>query len=154
MKTLRPASRRSLSWFCQQGKHAACSFHLGLSCHYNLLKALLLFFSCPVISNSLQPHGHQASLSLTISQSLPKFMSIASVMPYSHLILWRPLLLLPLVFPSIRDFSNESFVYIRRPGYWSFNFSISPSSEYSRFISLKIDWLDLLAVQGTFRSLL
>ena len=98
--------------------------------------------------------AYQASLSLTISRSLPKFMSIASVMPSSHLILWRPLLLLPSLFPCIRDFSNESAVHIRWPKYCSFNFSISPSDEYSGLISLKIDWFDLLAVQGTLRSLL
>ena len=93
----------------------------------------------------------QASLSLTISQSLPKFMLIALVMPSSHLILWHRLLLLPSIFPSIRDFSSESSVCIRWPKYWNFSFSISPSNEYSGLISLKID---LLAVQGTFRSLL
>ena len=98
--------------------------------------------------------AHQASLSLTISRSLPKFMFIALVMPPSHLILWHPLLLLPSIFPSIRDFSNESSVHIRWTKYWSFSFSISPSSEYSELISLKIDWFDLFAVQGTFRSLL
>ena len=96
----------------------------------------------------------QASLSLTISRSLSKFMSIALVMPSSRLILWCPLLLLPSIFPSIRDFSNESSVRIRWPKYWSFSFSISPSSEYSGLISLKIDWFDLPAVQGTLRSLL
>ena len=98
--------------------------------------------------------AHQASLSLTISQSLPKFTSISSVMPSSYLILWWPLLLLPSIFPSIRDFSNESSVPIRWPKYWSISFSIAPSREYSGLISLKIDWFDLLAVQGTFRSLL
>ena len=97
--------------------------------------------------------ARQASLSLTISWSLPKFMFIASVMPSSHLILWRPLLLLPLIFPSIRDFSSESPVFIRQPKYWSFSFYISPSSEYSGLISLKIDWFDFLSFQGTFRSL-
>ena len=91
----------------------------------------------------------QASLSLTIFRSLPKFMSIALVMPSSHLILWCPLLLLPSIFPSIRDFSNESTVCIKWPKYWSFSFSISLSNEYSGLISLKIDWFDLLAVQGT-----
>ena len=95
-----------------------------------------------------------ASLSLTISQSLPKFMSIALLMPSSHLILWCPLLLLPSIFSSIRDFSYESAVHIKWPEYWSFSFSISPSDEYSGLISLKIDWFDLLAVQGTFKSLL
>ena len=82
-----------------------------------------------------------------------EFMSIASVMPSSHLILWCPLLLLLSIFPSIRNFSNESSVHIKWPKYWSFSFNISPSSEYSGLISLKIDWFDL-AVQGTFRSLL
>ena len=97
--------------------------------------------------------AHQASLSLTISQSLPKFMFIASVMPSSDLRLWHPLLPLPSIFPRIRDFSNESSVHIRWPEYWSFSFSISTSSEYSVLISLKIDWVDLLALQGTFRNL-
>ena len=96
----------------------------------------------------------QASLSLTISWSLPKFMFIASVMPSSHLILWCPLLLLPLIFLSIRDFSSESSVRIRWPKYWSFGFGVIPSSEYSGLISFRIDWFDFLAVQGTFRSLL
>ena len=98
--------------------------------------------------------AHWASLSLTISQSLPKFMFIASVMLSDHLILKCPLLLLSSIFPSIRDFSNESSVCIRWPKFWSFSFSISPSSEYSGLISLKTEWFDLLAVQGTFRSLL
>ena len=93
----------------------------------------------------------QVSLSLTISQSVPKFMSITSVMPSSHLILWHLLLLLPSIFPSIRVFSNELAVHIKWPKYWSF--SISPSNRYSMLISLNIDWFDLLAVQGTFRSL-
>ena len=96
----------------------------------------------------------QASLSLTISWSLPKFMSIESMVPSSHLILWHLLLLLPSTFPSMREFSSELTVHIRWSKYWSFSFSISPSSRYSGFISLKIDWLDLLAVQGTFRNLL
>ena len=88
--------------------------------------------------------AHQASLSLIISQNLPKFMSIALVMPSSHRILWHPLL--PSVFPSIRAFSNELAVCIRWPKYWSFNFSISPSNKYSKLISLKIGWFDLLDV--------
>ena len=90
--------------------------------------------------------ARQASLSLTISQRLPKFMFIASVMPSNHLILWHPLL--PLIFPSIRDFSNELSVWFWRPKYWSFCFSISPSSEYSGLISLKIGWFDILASKG------
>ena len=88
------------------------------------------------------------------SGSLPKFMSTASVMPSSHLILCHPPLLLPSIFPSIKDFSKESSVCIRWAKYWSFSFSISPSNEYSWLISLKINWFDLLAVQETFRSLL
>ena len=98
--------------------------------------------------------AHQASLSLTISWNLPKFKSIISVMTSNHLILWCPLLLLPSMFPSIRDFYSESGVHIRWPKYWSFSLSISPSNEYSGLISLKIDWLVLLSVQGNFRSLL
>ena len=97
--------------------------------------------------------AHQASLSNTNSWSLPKLMSIESVMPSNHLILCRPLLLLPSIFPSIRVFSNESVLRIRWPKYWSFSFSISPSNEYSGQISFRMDWLDLLAVQGTLKSL-
>ena len=98
--------------------------------------------------------AHQASLSITNCQSLLKLMSIESVMPSNHLILCRPLLLLPSIFPSIRVFSNESVLRIRWPKYRSFGFSISPSNEYSGLISFRIDWLDLLAVQGTLKSLL
>ena len=95
----------------------------------------------------------QASLSITNSQSLLKLMSIESVMPSSHLILCHPLLLLPSIFPSIRVFSNESVLHIRWPKDWSFSFSISPSNEYSGLISFRMDWLDLLAVQGTLKSI-
>ena len=96
----------------------------------------------------------QASLSITNSRSISKFMSIELVMPSNHLILCRLLLLLPSIFPSIRVFSNESALYIRWPKYWSFSFNISPSSEHPGLISFRIDWLDLLAVQGTLKSLL
>ena len=96
----------------------------------------------------------QASLSITNSQRLLKLMSIESVMPSNHLILCRPLLLPPSIFPTIRVFSNESVLRIRWPKYWSFSFSISPSNEYSGLISFRMDWLDLLAVQGTLKSLL
>ena len=96
----------------------------------------------------------QASLSMTKSQSPPKPMSIESVMPSNHLILCHPLLLLPSIFPSIRVFSNESAVCIRWPKYWSFSFNISPSNEHPGMISFRMDWLDLLAVQGTLKSLL
>ena len=94
----------------------------------------------------------QASLSITNSQSLTKFMSIESVMPSNHLTLCRPLLLLPSIFPSIRVCSNESTLHIRWPKYWSFSFNISPSNEHPGLISFRMDWLDLLAVQGTLKS--
>ena len=96
----------------------------------------------------------QASLSITNSQSLLKLMSIESVMPSNHLILCQPLLLPPSIFLSIRVFSSESVLCIRWPNYWRFSFSISPSNEYSGLIYLRMDWLDLLAVQGTLKSLL
>ena len=106
----------------------------------------------------LQSMGSQRvehnSLSITNSQSLLKHMSIESVMPSNHLILCHPLLLLPSIFPSIRVFSSESVLHIRWPKYWSFSFGISPSNEYSGLISFRVDWLDLLAVQGTLKSLL
>ena len=98
--------------------------------------------------------ARQASLSITISWSLLKLMSIKSVMPSSHLILCHPLLLLPPTPPSIRVFSNESTLHMRWPKYWSFSFSISPSNEYPGLISFRMDWLDLFAVQGTLKSLL
>ena len=96
----------------------------------------------------------QASLSITNSQSLLKLISIESVMPSNHLIFYQPFLLLPSIFPSIMVFSNESVLCIRWPKYWSFSFSISPSNEHSGLISFRMDWLDLLAVQGTLKSLL
>ena len=96
----------------------------------------------------------QASLSITTSRSLTKLMSIESVMPSNHLILCLPLLLLSLIFPSNRVFSNESVLRIKWPKYWSFSFNISPSNEHSGLISFRMYWLDLLAVQGTLKSLL
>ena len=117
-------------------------------------------------NSSIQSHGHvqlfttswtaalQASLSISNSQSLLKLMSIESVMPSNHFILCCPLLLPPSIFPSIWVFSNESVLCIRWPRYWSFSFSISPSNEYSGLISYRMDWLDLLAVQGTLKNLL
>ena len=98
--------------------------------------------------------ARQASLSITNSWSLPKPMSIESVMPSNHLILCRPLLLLPSSFPSIRVFSNESALHIRWPKYWSFSFNISPSNEHPGLISFRMDWLDLLVVQETLKGLL
>ena len=96
----------------------------------------------------------QASLSIINSRSLPKLMSLESVMPSNHFILCHPLLLPPSIFPSIRIFPNESVLHIRGPKYWSFSFSINPSNENSGLISFRMDWLDLLAVQGTLKSLL
>ena len=114
-------------------------------------------FSCSVVSSSLRPYGlqhGQASLSITHSWSLPKLMSIESMMPSNHRILSRPLLLLPSIFPSIRVFSKESVLRIRWPKYWSFSFRISASNEYSGLISFRMDWLDVLEVQATLKSLL
>ena len=116
------------------------------------------------MDNSVQSHSRvwlfatpwtaarQASQSITNSQSLPKLMSIESAMPSNHLILCRPLLLLPSIFPSIRVLSNESALPIRWTKYWCFSLNISPSNEYSGFISFRVDWFDLLAVQGTLKS--
>ena len=112
-------------------------------------------FSCSVMSSSAIPWttACQASVSITNSLRLFKFTSIESVMPSNHLILCHPFLLLPSIFPSIWVFSNKSVFCIRWPKLWSFSFSISPSSEFSGLISFKMDWLDLLAVQGTLKSL-
>ena len=108
------------------------------------------------VSSSVTPWAaaHQASSSFTVSQNLLKLMSIESVMPFSHLILSRPLLLLPSIPPSIRVFSNESTIHMRWPKNWSFSFSIIPSNEHPGTISPRMDWVDLLAVQGTLKSLL
>ena len=114
-----------------------------------------IHFSPLVLSDILQSHtAQQGSLSITNLQSLLKLMSIESVRPSNHLILCRPLLLPPLIFLSIRVFSNESALYIRWPKYWYFSFSMSPSSAYSGRISFRMDWLVLIAVQGTLKSLL
>ena len=116
--------------------------------------ALSVQFSCSVLSDSLWlwTAACQTSLSITNSQSLLRLMSIKSVMPSNHLILCHPLLL-PSILPSIRVFSRESVLRIRWPKYWSFSFSISPSNEHPGLISFRMDWLDLLAVQGTCKSL-
>ena len=106
------------------------------------------------MSDSLRTAASQASLSITNSWSLPKLMSIESVMPSNHLIFCCPLLLLPSIVPSIRVFSNESALHIRWPIFWSFSFNISLSNEHSGLISFRMDWLDLLAIQGTLKSLL
>ena len=111
-------------------------------------------FSRSILSNSLWPRGHQASLSITNAWSLLKLMSIESMMPSYHLILSRPLLLPSSIFPSIRLFYNESVLCTRWLKYWSFSFSIRPSNEYSGLISFRIDWFDILAVKRTLKSLL
>ena len=113
-------------------------------------------FSCSVMSNSVTPWSAacQDSRSSTNSWSLLKLMSTESIMLSNHLILCRPLLFPPSIFPSIRVFSNESLLHIRWPKYWSFSFSISPANEYSGLISFRMDWLDILVIQGTVKSLL
>ena len=113
----------------------------------------VLSYSCVQLFATQWTAARQASLSITNSQSQLKLMSIESVMPFNHLILCCPLLL-PSIFPSIRVFSNESAIRIRWPKYWNFSFTISPSSEHPGLISFRMDWLDLLAVQGTLQSLL
>ena len=118
---------------------------------------LLSLFIYSVVSDSLETPwtvAHQAFLSITNSQNLLKLMSIEPVTPSNHLILCRPLLLLPSIFPSIRVFSNESALHIRWPKYWNFSFTISPSNEYLGFISFRIDWFDLLVVQGILYCLI
>ena len=120
---------------------------------HNLLTSVQ-FLGCVRLFVTPWTAACQASLSITNSQSLLKPISIASEIPSNHLILCHPLLLPPSIFPSIRGFSNESVLPIRWPKYWSFSFNISPSNEYSRLISFRMDWLDLLVVQGTLKSLL
>ena len=119
-------------------------------CHFSSVQSLspVQLFVTPLTAS------HQGSLSITNSRSLPKIMSIESVITSKHLNLYRPLLLLPSIFPSIRVFSNELPLHIRWPKYWSFSFKISPSKEHPGLISFRMDWLDLLAVQGTLKSLL
>ena len=119
-----------------------------------LLFSLVQSVTCVRLFATPWTAARQASLSITNAQSLLKLMSIKSVMPSNHLILCHPLLLLPSIFPSVRVFSKESILHIRWPKYWSFSFSISPSNEYSGLISFRMDWLDLLAIQGTLKSLL
>ena len=110
--------------------------------------------SCVHLIATLWTAACQASLSISNSQSLLKLMSIESIILFYHLILYHPLVFLPSIFPSIKVFSNESVLHITWPKYWSVGFSISPSNEYSGLISFRMDWLDLLAVQGTLQSLL
>ena len=139
-------TQRTCCCCCSAAQSCLSEHHLGGPIH-----------AMYVCSTSLRPPwtaARQASLSTTNSWSLLKLMSIELVMPFNLLILCCPLLLLPSIFPSIRVFSNESVLHIRWPKYWSFSFSISPSNEYSGLISFRMDWLDLLAVPGTLKSLL
>ena len=139
-----------------------CFWWAALRGHFNCLKYGYRYFtqfssvqslSCVWLFMTPWTAAHQASLFITNSRSLPKLMSIESMMPSNHLIPCYPLLL-PSVFPSIRVFSNESALRIRWPKYWSFTFNISPSNEHPGLISFRMDWLDLLAVQGTLKSLI
>ena len=127
-----------------------CSVMCELSVQFNSVQSL----SCVRLFATPGTAARQASWSITNSQSLTKLMSIESVMPSNHLILCRPLHLLPSIFPSIRGFSNESALRIRWPKYWSFSFSISPSNKHPGLISFRMDWLDLLVVKETIESLL
>ena len=133
-------------------EHCECTL-----CHWTVYFSSVQSLSCVQLSVTPSTAACQASLSITNSQSLLKPMSIESVMPSNHLILCRPLLHPPSIFPSIKVFSwccDESVLHIRWPKYWSFSFNISPSSEHSRLLSFRMDWLDLCAVQGTLKSLL
>ena len=134
----------------QRERKALCPLQKG---HIQSVQSVQLL-SCVRLFATPWTAAHQASLSITNSWSLLKLMSIESMMPSNHLILCRLLLVAPSLFPSIRVFSNESVLRVRWPKYWSFSFNISPSNEYSGLISFRMDWLDLLAVQGTLKSLL
>ena len=125
-----------------------------MSCLEHLCMCMISCFSCVWLFATLWTAAHQASLSITNSWSSPKLLSIESVMPSSHLILCQSLFLLPSIPPSIRVFSDESTLHMRWPKSWSFSFSIIPSKEHPGLISFRMDWLDLLAVQGTLKSLL
>ena len=140
-----------LSWSCITGTASLCHYVLSfLYIHFSSVQSLghVRHFATPWTA------ACQASLSITNTQSLPKLMSIESVMPSNHLILCCPLLLLPPIPPSIRVFSNESALRMRWPKFWSFSFNISPFNEHPGLISFRMDWLDFLAVQGTLKSLL
>ena len=138
--------------------HTYVSFIESIS-HFQFLSSYVWFssvqsLSCVRLFATPRPAARQASLSITNSRSPPKPKAIKTVMPSSHHILCCPLLLLPSIFPSIRGFSNELALRIRWPKYWSFSFNISPTDEHLGLISFRLDWLNLLAVQGTFKSLL
>ena len=149
-----------VKWRCPREREDTMqrfSYEVWIKVQCQIILFIQVQFNHSVMSDCLWHRwtaAHQASLSITNSQSLFKLMSIKSVMPSNHLILCCPLLLPPSIFPSIRIFSNESVLHIRWPKYWSFSFSISPSNEYSGLISFRIDWFDLLTVQETLKSLL
>ena len=145
-------------WWCKWNSTVNI---LSATVELNMVKIVFFMwlsvqFSCSVVSDSATSWiaAHQASLFITNSWSLLKRMSIESVMPSSHLILWRPLLLMPPIPPSIRVFTNESTLHMRWPKYWSFSFSNGPANEHSGLISFRMDWLDLLSVQGNLKSLI
>ena len=134
------------------------SFRTQLKYSYSVepspvMSCFLVTLSCPTLCNPMHS-STPGFLSFTISWSLLRLMSLESVMPSSHLVLCDPLLLLPSIFLSIRVFSHEAVLHIRWPKYWSFSFSLSPSNEHSGLFSFRMDWLDFLAVQGTFKTLL
>ena len=143
----RPKQKRHSTWVCLLAKVTFSAVKSRIASVQFSSNVQL----CPTLCDPWTA-ACQASLSITNTQSLLKVMSIESVMPSSHLIFCHPFLLLPSIFSSIRVFSNESTLCTRWPKYWSFSFSISPSNEYSGLISVRMDWLDLLAVQGTLKS--
>ena len=136
-------------WQCHIGRGASSHWPRRYGVQFSSVTQF-----CPTLCDCMDCCTCQASQSTTNSRSLLKLMSIESVMPSNHLILCCPFLLPTSIFPSIKVFSNESVLHIRWPKYWSFSFNISPSNEYSGLISFRMDWLDLLAVQGTLKSLL
>ena len=140
--------------YCLSHQRSSCGIIGGERKDSPIQFSSVQLLSCVWLFATPRTAACQASLSTTNSQSLPKFRSIEFVMPSNHLILCCPLLLLPSIFPSIRVFSNELVLCIRWPKYWSFTFSISPSNEYSGLVSFRMEWMDLLAAQGTLKSLL
>ena len=145
-----PIHKKNIFWIVIQNANSS-QLYVDIFWEKSIGRGNSVQFSHSVVSDFVTPWtaARQASLSFTNSWTLLKLVPIESVMPFNHLFLCRPLLLLPSIFPSIRVFSNKSVLRIRWPKYWSFSFSISPSNEYSGLLSFRIDWLDLLAVQGT-----
>ena len=148
-----PLSRKIIKWLCYKSKFPKTKID-ATNWQYALQFSSVQSLSHVRLLVTPRAAAQQPSLSISKYRSLTKLMSIESVMPSNHLILYHPLFLPPSIFPRIRFFSNESVLHIRWPKCWSFSFSISPFNEYSGLISFRIDWLDLLAVQGTHKSLL